>query len=145
MQATGSITAMAVQVGGKQAASVACSIRDEVLSVWRGRGHGTLSVGRSGIDIGVERPRLHGTAGAATAVFENCCLRRLGDRVSDLRARRAREGARAYSRAPPLFITLRVEPASRRGAEAAFRAPCGSLAAMPPTQTHCAIPYRHMI
>ncbi|CAB3225173.1 unnamed protein product [Arctia plantaginis] len=45
-------------------------------------------------------------------------------RVNDLRATRAREGARARSRAPPLFITLRAArsaPATRGGAEAAFR------------------------
>lgn len=46
-------------------------------------------------------------------------------KVNDLRARRAREGARARNRAPPLFITLRAArsaPATRGGADAAFRA-----------------------
>lgn len=46
-------------------------------------------------------------------------------RVNDPRVRKAREGARARNRAPPLFITLRAArsaPATRGGAEAAFRA-----------------------
>lgn len=86
-----------------------------------------------GIDIGIDRGHAWGL-GAKSAiglprivVFGSVGGGSNGGRarVNDPRVRKAREGARARNRAPPLFITLRAArsaPATRGGAEAAFRA-----------------------